>query len=343
MKLINKKNSDIIENKLLSNKFLSITNNNFNINCKILKDFFYLDSHNYYPISEELYSFSDIFQWGDKIKYQNFYTDNFIKNFNDNKKNFKNISDVVVLGSSIADNYYRNMFTFLPRIFFLEKKKIRIAIHRKSSNKFRNFISIMCDKIGIDIEFIFLDNGFYSFSNSKIMQYLNKDDSIKILNSLIIQNKVKNEKIYLSRQNSKFRNIINEGDIIEFLKKESFKIIDLNSLSIIKQIDLFSKASTIVSPTGSSLTNIAFCSPGTRIIEISPKYNFSYEDNLKNRYSYISKKLDLNYYRFEADPIDLVRSDKLTDSVILPGKLKESNYYKDMLLKLDLLKEIIKI
>ena len=235
------------------------------------------------------------------------------------------------------------MFTFLPRIFFLEKRKIRLAIHRKSSNKFRNFISILCEKIGIEIEFIFLDNGFYSFSNSKIMQFLHKDDSIKILNSLIIQNKVNNEKIYISRQNVKFRNIINEGDIIEFLKKAGFRVIDLNSLSIIKQIDLFSRASTIISPTGSGLANIAFCSPGTRIIEISPKYNFSYEDDLKNRYAYISKKLNLNYCRFEADPIDVVNSDKLIESVILPGKLNESNYYKNMLLKLDLLEEIIKI
>ena len=102
MKLINKKNLDIISDKELNDKFISVSNNNFNINCKILKDFFYLDSHNYYPISEEMYSFSDIFQWGDKIKYKNFYNNNFITNFEKNKKNFKNISDVVVLGSSIC-------------------------------------------------------------------------------------------------------------------------------------------------------------------------------------------------------------------------------------------------
>ena len=35
------------------------------------------------------------------------------------------------------------MITFLPRIFFLEKEKIKLAIHRNSSNKFRNFISII--------------------------------------------------------------------------------------------------------------------------------------------------------------------------------------------------------
>jgi len=343
MKLINKRNSDIVEDKELGKKFISVTNNNFNINCKILKDFFYLDSHNYYPISKEMYSFSDIFQWGDQIKYNNFYNDKFITNFKNNKKNFKNISDVVVLGSSIADNYYRNMLTFLPRIFFLEKGKIRLVINRKSSNKFRNFISILCQKIGIEIEFIFLDNGFYSFSNSKIMQYLDKDHSIKILNSLVIKNKVMNEKIYISRQNTKFRNIINEVDIIEFLKKDGFRIIDLNSLSIIKQIDLFSKASTIISPTGSGLSNIVFCSPGVKVIEITPKYNFVYEDNLKNRYSYICKRLGLNYFSFNADPIEIDSSDKIADSFILPGKLKQSNYYKNLLLRLDVLNEIIKV
>ena len=257
MKILDKKNHEIINDTNLSTEFLSITNNNFKINCKFLNDVFFMDSHNYYPINSKFNSFSEIFQWGDKSKYKNFYSKKFFENFDKNINNFKNISDVVVLGSSSVDNYYRNMITFFPRIFFLEKKKLKLAIHRNSSNKFRNFISIMCSKIGIDLEFIFLDDGFYKFSKSKIPQFLKKNDSLKILNKLIIKNNTNKGKIYLTRQNAEYRNLINEGDIIEILKKEGFRIVDLNDFSIIKQIDLFSKSKVIISPTGSSLTNLS--------------------------------------------------------------------------------------
>ena len=65
-----------------------------------------------------------------------------------------------------------------------------------------------------------------------------------------------------------------------------------NNISIQEQIDKFSEAEVIVSATSSSLTNIIFCSQGTTIIEITPKYQFEYENNLRLRYSYICNLLN---------------------------------------------------
>tara|TARA_Y100001970_G_scaffold181759_1_gene221188 strand:+ start:275 stop:1318 length:1044 start_codon:yes stop_codon:yes gene_type:complete len=343
MKILDKKNKEIINDTSLESKFLSVNNNTFDINCKFLNDDFFIDSHNYYPISSKFNSFSEIFQWGEKSKYSNFYSEKFLINFNKNMSKFKHLSNIVVLGSSSVDNYYRNMITFFPRIFFLDKQKIKLAIHRNSSNKFRNFISIMCNKMGINLEFIYLDDGFYKFTNSKIPQFLNKNDSLKILNKLIIKSNNKSEKIYLTRQNAEYRNLINEGDVIQILKRNGFKIVDLNDFNIIKQLDLFSKSKVIVSPTGSSLTNIAFCSPGTKVIEIIPKYKFSYENNFKDRYAKICKFLDLDYHSLEADPIKIDKLDKRTDLFISPKALKESNYYKNLLLKIEKVNQIVKI
>ena len=343
MKIVDKKNLAIQDDIKLSKKFLSVTNNNFDINCKFYNENFYLDSYNYFPISYNFETFSEIFTWGEKLKYKNFFSEKFLINFEKNINNFKHIQNTIVLGSSSADNYYRNMITFFPRIFFLEKEKIKLAIHRNSSNKFRNFITIMCNKIGIELEFIYLDDGFYKFSNSKIPQFLLKDDSFNILNKLILKNSKKSLKIYLTRQHSQYRNLINEGDIIEILKREGFKIVDLGDFSIIKQMELFSKSKVIISPTGSGLTNIVFCSPGTKVIEITPKYQFDYESNFKNRYSFICKSLNLDYYSFVADPVSIEQIGKKSNLFIGPKALKESNYYKNLLLKIEKVKEILKL
>ena len=257
---------------------------------------------------------------------------------------YKEISNAFVLGSSPVDNYYRNMITFLPRIFFSKEKNINLVIHRNLSNKFRKFIETLCVQLKIKInKLIFLDDNFYKFTKSQMPQFLDKKKSIHILNKLP-NNKQKNKglKIYLSRQNSSYRNIINEGDVTEEIKKIGFKILDLNNLEITKQIEYFSNAEIIISATSSALTNIVFCKKGTKIIEITPNYKFDYERSFKERYSFISKELKLDYTSIIADPIKLKKNNTRSNKYISKEVLANSNYYKDLLVKIDDIKKVIK-
>ena len=62
---------------------------------------------------------------------------------------------------------------------------------------------------------------------------------------------------------------------------------------------------------------------------------------MKNRYSHLCDQLDLNYFSVEADPINI---DELTGKTkgLIPQKIvNESNYYKNLLLKLDKVSQII--
>jgi capsular polysaccharide biosynthesis protein len=233
------------------------------------------------------------------------------------------------------------MITFFPRVFFLKPKKINIAIHRNCPNKFRNFILAICDIINIEARFSFLDDGIYHFTNSQIPQFIHKSQSFKILNKLRKHHNKTKEKIYLTRQNANYRNLINEENVVHILKKDGFRVVDPNTMDVIEQIDLFSNAKFVVSPTGSSLTNIVFCSPGTKVVEIKPRYNFEYENNFKTRYSYLCDQLNLNYLSVEADPINLEILTGKSKDLISNKIVKESNYYKNLLLKLDKVSQII--
>ena len=154
------------------------------------------------------------------------------------------------------------------------------------------------------------------------------------MNSLKQENNfIKGKKIYVTRRNCSFRNLINEFDILTKLEKEGFQYVNLDELDIYKQIKIFSKSEIIVSPTGSNLTNLVFCNKGAKIFEISPKYKLKYEDVFKNRFSNISKTLGLEYHRIEADSVPIKKIDLNIKETIHPDILSNSNYYKNLLVK----------
>jgi len=336
---------DIIQDKKINSLFLSVLNDKFRIKCKILKSDFYLDSFNYFPITDINLSFRNLFRWtnADPGRYNNFYTKSFSKNFFEKRKNFKNFTDVLILGSSPSNSYFRNMMTFLPRIFFINDKEINLVIHRNTSNKFRVFIKEILTQKKIKVKkFIYLDDDFYKFNNSQIPQFFSMSASTIILNKSLAYTKIDSGlKVYLSRNNSVYRNLINEGDLIEKLKLKNFTIVDAKIMSIFEQIKLFSGADVIIGPTSSALTNLVFCKKGTRVIEIIPKYKYDYENTFKKRYSKIGKYLKLNYMSIEADPVNNVKLNANTNKFISKKVLNESNYYKDLLIEVKKFEKII--
>ena len=98
------------------------------------------------------------------------------------------------------------------------------------------------------------------------------------------------ERIYISREKAKYRRVLNEGEVREILRQYGFVTVSPESMSLEEQIAMFAAAKMIIAPHGSGLTNIIFCQPGTKIIEIiSPHY-------LRYYYWGISKQLGLEHY-----------------------------------------------
>ena len=153
----------------------------------------------------------------------------------------------------------------------------------------------------------------------------------------------KKRRLYVTRKNATFRKIINESNLIDELKIKNFQVIDLQNMEINEQINIFSSAEIVISPTGSGLANIVFCDEGTKVLEIKPKYNFDYENVFKNKYSNICDQLKLNYYSLEADSIkdELINTSSEKFNFISPKVINESNYYKNLLVKKNELKKII--
>ncbi len=328
--------NEIKKDEKLKQSFINAKYKDFNINCNIFEGDFFLDSFNYFPITKNLNTFSNLFTRDINLDHDHFFTQSFYSSFKKDKENFKSFNKIFLLGSSAADNYYSNLLQFLPRLFFINEKKIKIGIHRNSSLKLRKFIERIFNIQNVEFVFVYLDDNFYSFKNSKFPQFFNIKDSSVILRKFLKfnNNVIKDKKIYITRENSSYRSIVNESDIIPMLRSNGFKIINPNLYEIDEQIEIFSGADEIIGPHGSNLANIVFCKPGTKIYEIGPKFENNYEKFFENRYKNLSDINSLKYSRIITDTVDVENHSELAEKYINKKILNNSNYYKNLIVKI---------
>ena len=81
-------------------------------------------------------------------------------------------------------------------------------------------------------------------------------------------------------------------------KKNDLSVYKPEKLPFKKQIYLFKKASVILGAHGAAFTNIIFCKPGTKIIEIIPA------NHPNRKCERVSKILKLKYFRIVTKPDD---------------------------------------
>ena len=197
--------------------------------------------------------------------------------------------------------YYHWMTQVIPQISLLERSGVKLdaidkfALIKNFQSPFRKET---LDILGIpQSKVIELYNNPYIKANSLIVpSYLpiSQKWAFDCLRNKFLNNKVESidrvKRIYVSRQNASSRRIINYDHLEAFLENFGFETINLESLSVLEQAALFSKAEIIIAPHGAGLTNLIFCSPGTKVIEIFAK------DYIPPDYQVISSYYFLEYY-----------------------------------------------
>jgi len=112
-----------------------------------------------------------------------------------------------------------------------------------------------------------------SMINTTRLGYLHPEDR-SLISKRLAGEQSKVEDIYVSRRRSS--RALPQEDIIEkILAKVGFKVVYCEELDLRSQIDLFSKARTILAPHGAGITNGLFAEAGTRVVEIMPSFRFN--------------------------------------------------------------------
>ena len=225
------------------------------------------------------------------------------------KKKIKGKVFSLVQGASGNKNYFHWIFDILPKIklcsehypineidfFYLpepqnfQKQTLSVfnIVEKKilNSNLYRH---IQASELVV-VDHPWYHKGFIidrvEFLPSWIIQWL-KDTYLKYS-----QKFDNNDKIYIDRTESKFNHcqIQNGDEIFNFLKEKGFSKYKVGKLSFFEQIYLFNNAKFIIGAHGAAFTNLAFCKPDTKIIEIAPS-NFP-----QKNYKRIGQVNNLNY------------------------------------------------
>lgn len=100
------------------------------------------------------------------------------------------------------------------------------------------------------------------------------------------------KKIYVDRAKAPYRMVLNDPEVKAYLASVGFTSVLLEDYSIQEQMAMFAEAEAIVAPHGAGLTHLAFCRPGTKVVEFfSPQY-------VNGCFYSQAKLLDMDYYYF---------------------------------------------
>lgn len=106
------------------------------------------------------------------------------------------------------------------------------------------------------------------------------------------------ERLYVTRgETPNTRRFVREPELRAALEQRGFAVVDPGTLSVQQQIDHFAAARVVVAPHGAALTNLTFCRPGVRVLELfAPGY-------LNPGYWGITANIPESRYRYLVSPV----------------------------------------
>ena len=253
----------------LSKKFLKFYNHGQSFIS--YKSNFILDGLLFFPIDENTFTCSDLFCHFEKVNYKKFFTEDFYK-MHSNFDTLETIENAFIIGSS--QNYYHSIIDFFPRVFSY-KKSIFKNIDKLiiGNDKLKPIFEYLLQELKIELEIKIIKNKVYFFKNSVFTINNNFEKINNLYRNTFYDNNLKaNRKIFISRKDATSRTIINENELINFLKNNDFEIINLSKKKFIDQVKIFNSSKLIVAMHGAGLTNLLFCKNNTKVIEITENF-----------------------------------------------------------------------
>lgn len=113
------------------------------------------------------------------------------------------------------------------------------------------------------------------------------------------------KKIFISRKDANLRNMINEDEIFALFEKKGFVEVDLSKLPVVQQIALFKNAEIIVGAHGAGFTNIIFCQPHTKIVEL-------FQNRSGCSYFYLCQLLGLQHHILKTGDFNNIQNHETT-------------------------------
>ncbi len=185
------------------------------------------------------------------------------------------------------DNYFHWMLDALPQFHLLDKlnlspKKLYIECESRFQKETLGFLGYREEQIISSKQFPYISAatlivpsfpGKSGYPPAWACQFLRETFLPHREQGKLERPDQEYQRIYLSRRSAKRRRILNEAALVSFLKSYGFIEVQTDHMSVLDQVRLFNNAEIVVAPHGAGLTNLVFCQPQTKVVELfSPQY-----------------------------------------------------------------------
>jgi hypothetical protein len=212
-----------------------------------------------------------------------------------------------VLGSAVliggVNNYYHWLMEYLPKIGLWRKygapnEADRFVVHENVSDWIEETLLTLGIARGARLEI----SGRCTFrvSTLHVPSVVGTDFAVEFLRRSFLPRQIipkRDRVIYVSRldQPASRTRVASELELIRVLAQAGVEILIPSEMTFSQQVEAFAGASVVVGAHGAALTNIAFCPPGARVIEINNAVNQHY-----TFFSEIAKAAGLDFRRYVA-------------------------------------------
>ena len=234
---------------------------------------------------------------------------------------------VATLTADCHHNYYHWLFDVLPKLYLLQKAKIKPDKYYLDTSK--PFQKESLAMLGIEEDQIIScqDHPIISASSLALSSYPCLYEQphwvIDFVRKQFLPEKTPtfSPKIYISRKDAPCRRVVNEEEVTLFLQKEGFEVVQTEHLNFAEQIALFHQAEVVVAPHGAGLSNLVFCNKDAKVLQFfSPRNPCICFWTLSNLLS-----LEYAYFRGEEDSSTYSPTEPGEDDMLIDlGKLKAS-------------------
>ena len=185
--------------------------------------------------------------------------------------------NLTVIGEAFASSYYHWLFHALGRLCYVKKRFPFDQIsYFAVSHQTNDFHRATLEMMGVPKEKLLLLKDFPHIAPDAVVMSnwtgrFDPNVAVMLREALLphLPPQVSGPKrIYVSRARCPSRHLDNEAELLEILEPLGFQTVICEENSLAQNMSLFDGAEAIFAPHGAGLSNIVFCKPGTKVIEL---------------------------------------------------------------------------
>lgn len=245
---------------------------------------------------------------------------------------YVNKSIALLSSNDTYKNYYHRMLYVLPKFHLFQKSGVTIDKYATDyTSKFNKeslaTLWINEDQIIVTSKDTYIEAKKLLVASTSTLFGNLPPRAINFLKKTFLEGekpKKSSKRIYISRITN--RKVENEEEIFSYLQKLWFEKIVLDNMSIKEQARLFNNTEIIIAPHGAWLTNLVFCQPWTKVIEMF------HEKTVRGHYCALANACKLDYYYLIGDIQKDTKKISMDSNMYIPlGKLEKTLQLANML------------